>query len=70
MLLRHIILLIHIPLQRSENIPLAHQILPALPLHVQKMFICDPGCVCSNLAIFWGNGKVFQLLAENYDGLF
>ena len=69
MLLRNVILLIHIPLQRREDTLLPQQVFPTLALHLQERIIRNPLLVRASAATGRGYGEVLQLLAQYDDGL-
>ena len=69
MLLRNIILLIHIPLQRREDTLLPQQVFPTLALHLQERIVRNPLFVRAGAATRRGYGKVLQLLAQYDDSL-
>jgi hypothetical protein len=70
MLFRHIVLLVHISLQRCENIPLLEKPLAALALKVVQVVVWGAVLVGASGGAGWRNSEIFQLLTEDNYGLF
>lgn len=69
MLLSNIILLIHIPLQCGENIPLAHKIIPRPPLNLYQRLSREAILLDLRRAIFGWNREILEFLTKNDDCL-
>lgn len=65
MLLSNIVLLIHIPLQCCENIPLAHKIIPRPPLNLCQRLSREPILLNLCRAILRWNREILKFLSKN-----
>jgi hypothetical protein len=66
MLLGHIVLLVHVPLQRSEDARPLLEGPPALPLELAELVVCQTrGDVRPREGAGRGDAKVLELLAED-----
>lgn len=69
MLLREVILLVHVALQRGEDVPFVEKVITALPLKVEQRVVRDATRIRCLLALLWRDGEVLKLLAEDDDRL-
>lgn len=69
MLFGDVILLVDVPLQCGENVPLVQQIVSALPFQIQQSIIGNPVGIRRSVSVLWRYGKVLKLFAKNYDRL-
>jgi hypothetical protein len=69
MLLGHIVLLVHIPLERSENITPLEEVAATLALEVDEGVVRDAGGVGASVGALGRNREVLEFLTENNDGL-
>lgn len=70
MLLRDVVLLVHIPLQRREDVALLHEVLTALALDGEQALVRDAVRVGRGVGPRLGrDGEVLQLLAQHDDSL-
>jgi hypothetical protein len=69
MLLRNVVLLVHIPLQRRKDLPPLQQPLPCHHLQLPQTLVRDPIHVRPRLASPRRDHKVLELLAEDDDAL-
>jgi len=69
MLFSNIILLVHIPLERREYIPLFHEIVTRPALNTQQTIISNPILVSRRAAVLRRYGKIFQLFPQHDDCL-
>lgn len=69
MLLREVILLVHVALQRGEDVPFVEEVITALPLKVEQRVVRDATRIRCLLALLWRDGEVLELLAEDDDRL-
>ena len=70
MLLRNVVFLVDITLERRKYTLLLEQHLTTLALQVQKGFIGVPTFVGQGVRFFGRDGKVLKLLPQNDDSLF
>lgn len=69
MLLGEVVLLVHVALQRGEDVPLVEEVIAALPLEVEQRVVRDTARVGSLLAFLRRDGEILELLAEDDDRL-
>ena len=65
MLLREVVLLVHVPLQRREDIALVQEVLPAVALEVQQRVIRNPTDVRRLLPSLGRNREILELFTEH-----
>ena len=70
MLLRDVVLLVHVPLERCEDIALVQQKVAAFALQLEQRFVRDTVGIGRRLTVLRRNREVFQLFSENDDRLF
>lgn len=68
-LLRDVVFLIDIALQRRKDVALVQQKLAAFPLQVKKRVVCNTVAIrCCRSLLGW-NGEILEFLAEYNNGL-
>ena len=69
MLLREVVLLVHVPLQRGEDVALVEEVLAAAALELEQRVVGDAPHVRRLLPALGRDREVLELLAEHDDRL-
>lgn len=69
-LLGDIIFLVHIALQRSEDVSFLHDIVSASTFYVEKGLVGDAVFVSGCATAPWGYSEIFEFFSKYDDGLF
>ena len=70
MLFGHVVLLVHVSLQRCEDIPLLKKPLAALALKVVQLVVWGAVLVSTSGGTLRGDSKIFQFLTKDNNSLF
>lgn len=70
MLFGDIVFLVNVALQRSEDIPLLHDVLSASAFHVEKRLVGIAMFVGGGVTAPWGYSEIFEFFSKYNDGLF
>ena len=69
MLLGNIVFLVHVPLQRGEDILFIHEVIARSPFNVRQWLVRQPILVSRSVCFFGWDGKVLELLSKYNNGL-